>query len=119
MPAFEAACLFSAQRFFIASDMRLLPAAVMPPLCFFGAAAFVGADTFRDLVTDFALRAAHLAFIASDNRLLPAALMPPFRRLGAPLLAVEFGAATTPAPSSNELIALPIRSRSLFNSERI
>ena len=28
------AFLFSAQRFFIASEMRFLPAAVMPPRCF-------------------------------------------------------------------------------------
>jgi len=75
-PAFEDAFLFSAQRFFIASDRRFLPAALMPPRRFLGAAAPAAVAAVRELAAGFDLRAAHRAFIAWDNRLLPAGVIP-------------------------------------------
>ena len=75
-PAFEDAFLFSAQRFFIASDRRFLPAALMPPRRFLGAAPPATVAAVREVAADFDLRAAHRAFIAWDNRLLPAGVIP-------------------------------------------
>ena len=118
-PAFEDAFLFSAQRFFIASDRRFLPAALMPPRRFLGAAPPATVATVREVAADFDLRAAHRAFIAWDNRLLPAGVIP-LLRFGAPgLSAVRLGDPAGPAPSTRARIALPILSRSLFRSETI
>jgi hypothetical protein len=100
--------------------MRFLPALVIPPRFFLGASEALEVAAARGVAEDFDLRAAHRAFIASEMRFRPAALIPPdFRPLPGPLLLSEFDAPVKPAPSSKELIALPIRSRSLFNSERI
>jgi hypothetical protein len=108
----EEAFFFSAQRFFIASERRFLPAAVIPPPRFLVA-------VVRDAVDDFALRAAQRAFIAAANRFLPAGVIPP-RRLGeAALRVARFVTLDKPAPSSKALIARPIRSRSLLRSETI
>jgi hypothetical protein len=57
-PAFEDAFLFSAQRFFITSDRRFLPAALMPPRRFLGAAPPATVATVREVAADFDLRAA-------------------------------------------------------------
>jgi hypothetical protein len=114
-----AACRFSAQRFFIASEMRFLPAAVIPLLRFLGADAPATEDALCDGAGDFELRAAHRAFIAWDNRLLPAGVIP-LPRFGATALPEgRVGDDAKPTPSSRALIALPIRSRSLFSSETI
>jgi hypothetical protein len=56
--------LFSAQRFFVASEMRFLPATVIPLPRFLGVAT---AAAPRDAPGDFELRAAHRAFIAWDS----------------------------------------------------
>jgi hypothetical protein len=113
------AFFFSAQRFFIASEMRFLPAAVIPPLRFLGADLPANETGLRDAVGDFELRAAHRAFIAWDSRLLPAGVIP-LPRFGATALTEgRLGDAAKPTPSSRALIALPIRSRSLFSSETI
>jgi len=111
----EAAFFFSAQRFFIASERRFLPAAVIPPPRFLAGVAVV----VRDAVADFALRFAQRAFIAAARRFLPAGVIPP-RRLGeAALRADRLVGFDNPAPSSRALIARPIRSRSLFRSDTI
>src|SRR6266851_3673461 len=73
------------------------------------APALAGAGT-----ADLNLPAAQRAFIASDRRRLPAALIPLPRLAAVPRLGL-----VTPAPSTRALIALSIRSRSLFNSETI
>jgi hypothetical protein len=115
-PALAAACRFSAQRFFIASEMRRLPAALIPRR--FPELAAVATED-ETLAAGFTLRAAQRAFMASDSRFLPAALIPPVRPFGLPRLATDLAAVDRPAPSSKAAIALPIRSRSLFNSETI
>jgi hypothetical protein len=66
-----------------------------------------------EAVGDFTLRAAQRAFIAADNRLLPAGVILP-RRLGATGLRAD-----RLVGSSRALMALPIRSRSLFRSATI
>ena len=116
---FNAAFLLSAQRFFIISDNRFLPAAVRPPPRFLGTAGFATVVALFGAPADFALRAAHRAFIASASRLLPAGVMPP-RRFGAVALRPErFAGPVMPAPSSRALMALAIRFCSLFSSETI
>jgi hypothetical protein len=107
------AFFLSAQRFFTATDMRFLAAALIPR---FGFAAVAGATTLAD---DFDLRAAHRAFIAADRRRLPAGVIP-LPRLGAPALPVvcRVGLAA-PTRSSRASIALSNRSRSRFSSETI
>jgi hypothetical protein len=113
------AAFFSAQRFFIASEMRFLAAAVIPPPRFFGATAAATMAVPRDLAGDFDLRAAQRAFIAAESRLLPAGVIP-LPRFGATALPADrLGEPTKPAPLSRALIALPIRSRSLFSSATI
>src|ERR1022692_1504037 len=108
--ALEAAFFFSAQRFFIASERRFLPAAVIPPARFLG----VVAAAERDVVADFALRVAQRAFIAAASRFLPAGVIPP-RRLGEAVLRGErLVAPASPTPSSKALTTRPSRSRSLL-----
>ena len=115
---FDADFLFSAQRFFIISDSRFLPAAVRPPR-FLGAAAFATVGGLFEVGADFALRAAQRAFIAAASRLLPAGVIPP-RRVGARALRSDRRAGPVkPVPSSRALMALPIRSCSLFSSATI
>jgi len=111
---FAAAFFLSAQRLFIASDSRFRPAAVRPPR-FLGAAATLAPALF-EVPANCALRAAQRAFIAAASRRLPAGVMPP-ERLGG--IALRPGRAVNPAPSSRALMALAIRSRSLFRSATI
>src|ERR1039458_747956 len=96
---FDVFALRSAQRLFIISERRFLPAAVRPPR-FLGVAAFPTAVPF-----DFALRAAQRAFIAAASRLRPAGVMPPVR-LGATVLRGRPRGLVKPAPSSRALMAL-------------
>jgi hypothetical protein len=114
---YELFLFFSAQRFFIISESLFRPAAVKPPLFFFGAALAV-------VFTDPMLaprRAAQRRFIDSDRRLLPAGVRP-WPRRGFVVLAEE-RPTDPPRPSIDSLssaaIAWAIRSRSLFNSETI
>ncbi len=113
---YELVLFFSAQRFFIISDSLLRPAAVKPPLFFFGSLAVAFAD--RLLAPR---RAAQRRFIDSDRRLLPAGVRPwPRRGFVVP---AEERPTDPPRPSidsfSSAAIAWAIRSRSLFNSETI
>jgi hypothetical protein len=105
--------LFSAQRLFIASEMRFLPAAVMPPR------RFATIACVREGLVDFDMRAAQRAFIACDSRFLPAGVIPLPRFGEAALPFVRRAALAKPTPSRSALMALPIRSRSLFSSETI
>jgi hypothetical protein len=103
----EAFLLLSAQRFFIASDSRFLPAGVSGPRLF-------GTAALGD--KPFARRFAQRRFIASDKRRRPSGVMLPF------LLRAAFRVRPlppTPAPSSNVAIARPIFSLSRFNSAMI
>jgi hypothetical protein len=75
----EAAFRFFAQRFLIASAMRLRAAGLMPRrLPLIVAVGFAGD-------ADLALRDAHRAFMASDRRFLPAGDIPCPRPRGRPL----------------------------------
>jgi hypothetical protein len=116
---FEDAFLFAAQRFFIASETRFLPAAVIPPPRFLGVDVPATVAALRDEASDFELRAAHRAFIAWDSRLLPAGVIPLLRFGATALPEGRLGDDDKPTPASRALIALPIRSRSLFSSETI
>ena len=114
----ESAFLLSAQRFFIASEIRFLPAGVIPPPRFLGAG-LATVDTFFTVTSDFALRAAQYALIAAACRFLPAGVIPP-RRLGSALLLTrDLVGPVRPAPSSRALMAMPIRSCSAFNTAMI
>ena len=112
---FDAAFRLSAQRFFIASDSRFLPAGVMLPPRFLPAG-LATLDTFFTMAADFVLRAAQYALIAAACRFLPAGVIPP-RRLGAALLLTgDLVGSVETAPSSRALMAMPIRSCSVFNT---
>src|SRR5579871_5253119 len=96
---FDAAFLRSAQRFFIISDSRFLPAGVILPPRFLGEGAALATPEF------FALLSAQRRFIAKAIRWRASGDIPPLR----------FGAAfggwplrAIPAPSSNAVIARPI-----------
>jgi hypothetical protein len=98
-PLCEAVFLFSVQRFFVASDMRFLAAALIPRFV----PPLVADELTRGAPADLDLRVAHRAFVASDKRRLPASPMP-LPRLGAlaPLAREEL---TAPTPSARVLIA--------------
>jgi hypothetical protein len=70
---------FSFGRFFIISERRLRPGAVIPPRFLVGLADEAAALPL------FLRRSAHRRFMASDRRLRPAAVIPP------PLRAVDLG----------------------------
>jgi len=100
----------SAQRFFIISDRRLRPVAVIPPRLFFETE-----EVFTLPV--LARRSAQRRFIACDKRFRPAAVIPPLRL-------VDFAEATERLslpnePFSRDAIARSIRSRSLLSSVTI
>src|ERR1035437_1205718 len=110
---YEAFFLLSAQRLFIISDSRFLPAGVRPPR-FLGVAALATTVALFEVGADFALRAAQRAFIAAASRLRPAGVMPPGRLGATGLRGERLVGPVNPAPSSGALMAHPIRSCSLF-----